>query len=387
MAAMGTLEATTWGTGVRGSQEQDPASRLLTPCALHRAALESGGLTYSLAPVLFIAIPVAFAWIQNPGPGAAVVTGLLLVYAVVFVYCCGISLYPLRVRLAWFALCTGLLLVLIPFLGLNVLFMVMFQAMTHVLLLPWKWAVPTMVAMSLAVMVLAIVTGVYVAAGLALTGMLMSWGIGYGIRQELLQGQLEAAQHRNAVLAVAAERERIGRDLHDLVGHSLTSLTISAQLARRLLDSDPEAAREQLVHIETTVRQALADVRATASGMQHVRAATEIASARTVLSTVGIQAEVPTALPPLHDDLAELFGYVIREGVTNIVRHSRATRAEISVSEDSVSIEDDGVGIPQGADRSGLRGLEARIALAGGRLEVRSSETGTRLTATMGAAA
>ncbi|MGO3209706.1 MAG: sensor histidine kinase, partial [Brachybacterium sp.] len=298
-----------------------------------------------------------------------------------------ISLYPLRVRLAWFALCTGLLLVLIPFLGLNVLFMVMFQAMTHVLLLPWKWAVPTMVAMSLAVMVLAIVTGVYVAAGLALTGMLMSWGIGYGIRQELLQGQLEAAQHRNAVLAVAAERERIGRDLHDLVGHSLTSLTISAQLARRLLDSDPEAAREQLVHIETTVRQALADVRATASGMQHVRAATEIASARTVLSTVGIQAEVPTALPPLHDDLAELFGYVIREGVTNIVRHSRATRAEISVSEDSVSIEDDGVGIPQGADRSGLRGLEARIALAGGRLEVRSSETGTRLTATMGAAA
>ncbi|MDN6330541.1 MAG: histidine kinase, partial [Brachybacterium sp.] len=224
-----------------------------------------------------------------------------------------------------------------------------------------------------------------IAAGLAVMGTVMAWGIGYGVRQQILQEQLEAAQQRNAVLAVAAERERIGRDLHDLVGHSLTSLTISTQLARRLLDSDPEAARAQLEHIEATVRQALADVRSTASGMQHVRAATEIASARTVLATVGIQAEVPTALPPLNDDLAELFGYVIREGVTNIVRHSRANRAEISVEEDSVSIEDDGVGMAQGAERSGLRGLEARVALAGGHLDVRTSETGTRITAIMGA--
>ena len=199
--------------------------------------------------------------------------------------------------------------------------------------------------------------------------------------------QLEAAQHRNAVLAVAAERERIGRDLHDLVGHSLTSLTISAQLARRLLESDPEAARAQLEHIETTTRQALADVRATATGMQTVRAATEIASARTVLGTVGIQAEVPTALPPLHEDLAELFGYVIREGVTNIVRHSRATRARITVEEDAVTVADDGIGIPHGASRSGLQGLEARVVLAGGRLRVETSETGTTLRATMDRAA
>src|SRR5699024_6585594 len=289
-----------------------------------------------------------------------------------------------KVRLIWFALCTGVLLALIPLLGPNVLFMVMFQAMTHVLLLPWRWALPSMLLMSLTVLVLAFVLRVPIAAGLAVMGTVMAWGIGYGVRQQMLQEELEAAQQRNAVLAVAAERERIGRDLHDLVGHSLTSLTISAQLARRLLDKDPEAARAQLEHIEATVRQALADVRATASGMQHVRAATEIASARTVLATVGIQAEVPTALPPLHDDLAELFGYVIREGVTNIVRHSRATCAEITVDEHSVTVEDDGVGIPQGAERSGLRGLEARVALAGGRLEVRSSETGTRLAVRVG---
>ena len=386
MSAMGTTDTTTWEAWARGSEEGADA-RPLTPRAIHRAAVESGGLAFAIPPVLFILIPITIAWIQDPGPAALVVTLVLPLYALLFAYATGIGLYPQRVRLAWFAVCTALLLLLIPALGANVLFMVMFQAMTHVLLLPWRWAVPSMLLMSLTVVVLAFVFAVPIAAGLAVMGTVMAWGIGYGVRQQVLQEQLEAAQHRNAVLAVAAERERIGRDLHDLLGHSLTSLTISAQLARRLLDSDPEAAREQLVHIEQTVRQALSDVRATASGMQHVRAATEIASARTVLTTVGIQAEVPTALPPLHDDLAELFGYVIREGVTNIVRHSRATRAEITVDPDSVSVEDDGVGIPQGADRSGLRGLEARVALAGGQLEVDSSETGTRLTARMGASA
>ncbi|WP_394215009.1 sensor histidine kinase [Brachybacterium vulturis] len=382
---MRTREATERETWVRGT-EAEAAARPVTPRGILRAAQESGGLAFAVPPVLFILLPIVFAWIEGPVPAALLVTVMLGIYAVLFVATCGIGLYPLRVRLLWFAACTLLLLAMIPVLGPNLLFMVMFQAMTHVLLLPWRWAVPSMLLMSLTVVVLAIVLGVPIAAGLAVMGTVMAWGIGYGVRQQMLQEQLEAAQQRNAVLAVAAERERIGRDLHDLVGHSLTSLTISAQLARRLLEKDPEAARAQLEHIEATVRQALADVRATASGMQHVRAATEIASARTVLGIVGIQAEVPTALPPLHDDLAELFGYVIREGVTNIVRHSRATRAEISVGEDSVSIEDDGMGIPQGAERSGLRGLEARVALAGGRLEVVSGETGTRLTVEMGAA-
>ena len=368
-----------------GPDEQEAEARPLTPRGVLRAARESGGLAFSLPPVMFVLVPIVFGWIQAPGARMVLATALLLLYGALFAATTGIALYPRRVRLIWFVLCTVILLALIPVIGVNVLYMVMFQAMTHVILLPWRWAVPSMLAMSLAVMITALSLGQLIPAGFAVMGTVMAWGIGHGIRQQALQEQLEAAQRRNAVLAVAAERERIGRDLHDLVGHSLTSLTISAQLARRLLDTDPEAAREQLTLIETTVRQALADVRATASGMQHVRAASEIASARTVLSTVGIQAEVPTALPPLHDDLAELFGYVIREGVTNIVRHSRATRAEIAVDEHSVTVEDDGVGIPQGASRSGLRGLEARLALAGGRLEVSSSETGTRLRATMGA--
>ena len=370
-----------------GPDEQEAEARPLTPRGVLRGARESGGLAFSLPPVMFVLIPIVFGWIQAPGARMVLATALLLLYGALFAATTGIALYPRRVRLIWFVLCTVILLALIPVIGVNVLYMVMFQAMTHVILLPWRWAVPSMLAMSLAVMITALSLGQLIPAGFAVMGTVMAWGIGHGIRQQALQEQLEAAQRRNAVLAVAAERERIGRDLHDLVGHSLTSLTISTQLARRLLETDPDAAREQLVHIEATVRQALADVRATASGMQTVRAATEIASARTILSTAGIQAEVPTAVPPLPEDLAELFGYVIREGVTNIVRHSRATRARITVEEDAVTVADDGIGIPHGASRSGLQGLEARVVLAGGRLRVETSETGTTLRATMDRAA
>ena len=361
----------------------EPAHRPLTPREIHRAAKESGGLPFSLPPAIFLVIPAAFAWVAAPGVGATVATVMLAAYGALFVYATGITQYPLRVRLAWFAAATALILLMALLIGENVLFMVMFQAMTHVLLLPWRWAVPSAALVCLGVAALGLWIQLYIAAGFAVVGLVMALGIGHGIRQEILQDQLDAAQRRNAVLAVAAERERIGRDLHDILGHSLTSLTISAQLAQRLIDTDPAAAREQLAHIEQTSRQALADVRATSSGMRTVRAATEIASARSVLASVGIEAEVPTALPALDDHRAELFGYVIREGVTNIVRHSRAHAATLTVTEDRVRISDDGEGIPAGAARTGLSGLERRMAEAGGRLRIESSAAGTVLIAEM----
>lgn len=226
MTLMQTREAADRETWVHGT-EDEAAVRPITPRGILRAARDSGGLAFSIPPVVFVLIPIASAWMDGPRPTALLVTAMLLMYGVLFVATCGIGLYPLRVRVLWFALCTALLLATIPLLGANLLFMVMFQAMTHVLLLPWRWAVPSMLLMSLSVVVLAVVLRVPIAAGLAVMGTVMAWGIGYGVRQQILQEQLEAAQQRNAVLAVAAERERIGRDLHDLVGHSLTSLTIS----------------------------------------------------------------------------------------------------------------------------------------------------------------
>jgi two-component system sensor histidine kinase DesK len=183
-----------------------------------------------------------------------------------------------------------------------------------------------------------------------------------------------------AVLSVAAERERIGRDLHDILGHSLTAISIKAGLAARLVDQDATAARSEIADIEDIARRALDDVRATASGYREVSLATEIASARSVLLAAGVEARVPSAVEPVPRAVSELFGYVVREAVTNVVRHSEATTCTVELTRDSVSITDDGRGFVPGAPTggsahaggSGLNGLAARVDAAGGRFSVRS---------------
>lgn len=371
-------------TGAMSETEIRPASRRLTPREVHRAAVASGGLPYSLTSLVFLAIPLTIGYLTSPLAPMIAVTGIMVVYGIVFVYACGIGFYPLRVRLAWYVAGFVLLAVLVAFMGSAVLYLVVFQTMVTVLLLPWRWAVPMLAIISITAFVASILSQEYIASALAFVAFGMSWAVGTGIQKEILDARLAAAEERNAVLAVAVERERIGRDLHDILGHSLTTMTVSAQLAKRLIASDPDRAREQIELIERTSRHALADVRATTSGMQHVRAAGEIASARSVLDAAGIEVEAPSALPDLEDGRSELFGYAIREGITNVVRHSSASRARIVVEETSVEITDDGVGIRPGDRRSGLDGLRRRMEEAGGRLEVEPTSPGTRLRASFG---
>ena len=171
------------------------------------------------------------------------------------------------------------------------------------------------------------------------------------------------AERRVSTLAVSAERERISRDLHDILGHSLTAISIKSELAGRLIDANPDAAKAQIAEVEEIARQALADVRSTASAIREVRVAVELAGARSVLLAAGIEAQVPAALPALTDETSELFGFVVREAVTNVVRHSGATRCTISVTEDRVEIVDNGSGL--GSESGGLR--PARAGRAGGR--------------------
>ena len=185
-------------------------------------------------------------------------------------------------------------------------------------------------------------------------------------------------------LAATAERERIGRDLHDILGHSLTTIAVKADLAQRLVSRDPAAAEAEIGDLARVTRQALADVRATASGMREVRLATEIASARSVLSAAGLACEAPTALPPLDDAASELFGYVVREAVTNVVRHAGATTCRIDTGERTVSVADDGRGLGlRERSGSGLAGLRARLSDAGGVLEVESGPGGTTVRASL----
>jgi two-component system, NarL family, sensor histidine kinase DesK len=179
--------------------------------------------------------------------------------------------------------------------------------------------------------------------------------------------KLAAARAEVARLAAENERSRIARDLHDLLGHSLTTITVKAGLARRLADRDPQRAAVEIAEVEELSRRSLADVRAAVSGYRDVTLAGELASAREVLRATGVQPELPGAVDLVHPALHEVFGWVVREGVTNVVRHARATRCTITLGPNWINIVDDGRGGAAGAG-NGLTGLRERVEGAGGTL-------------------
>lgn len=194
------------------------------------------------------------------------------------------------------------------------------------------------------------------------------------------------AQHERAQNAVLAERERFGRDLHDILGHSLTVITVKSELAGRLVDRDPERARAEIADVERLARQALADVRATVGNYREVSLAAEIASARSALLAAGIEPDLPGAVDDVPPSVAATFGYVVREGVTNVVRHSGATRCTVRVAPDLVEVVDDGRPSPGAEEGYGLTGLRARVEGVGGRLDAcpLPDGAGFRLAASVG---
>ncbi|SEF21667.1 two-component system, NarL family, sensor histidine kinase DesK [Amycolatopsis pretoriensis] len=177
----------------------------------------------------------------------------------------------------------------------------------------------------------------------------------------LLEARAEVAR-----LASEAERTRIARDLHDLLGHSLTAITVKSTLARRLVDADTTRAGEEMTAVETLARQALTDVRAAVSGYREVTLAGELARGRELLRACGVAADLPTATDVVGPAHQELFGWVVREGLTNVARHARATRCTVTVTESTVEVVDDGVG-GSADEGSGLAGLRERVRAAGGR--------------------
>jgi two-component system sensor histidine kinase DesK len=202
----------------------------------------------------------------------------------------------------------------------------------------------------------------------ALLGALATWGIRLASDR---QHRLAAAQAELATMAVRNERARIAADLHDILGHSLTVVTVKAELAQRLLDVDLDRARAELRDLEGLARDALADVRATALGMRGISLPGEIAAAREALAAANVEADLPGAADQVPTRLRELFAWTIREAVTNIVRHSRAAHAEVRLGASSVEILDDGPGPVRGTpDGQGLRGLRHRAEALGGHLTV-----------------
>jgi two-component system sensor histidine kinase DesK len=182
-------------------------------------------------------------------------------------------------------------------------------------------------------------------------------------------------------LAKAAERERIARDMHDVLGHSLSLIVLKSELAGRLLASQPVRAALEVAEIETTAREALAEVRKTITGYRSEGFASELSRAAQILETAGVRLTRPSQPPHLTPRHEATLSLVLREAVTNIVRHAGASECSIELSTEKnttqLVIADDGRGDIR-EEGNGLRGMRERVQEVGGRLSL-DSQRGTRL--------
>lgn len=189
------------------------------------------------------------------------------------------------------------------------------------------------------------------------------WGV-----QSMLARNVELirAREENARLVINEERNRFARDLHDILGHSLTVITVKAELAQKLFDVDPARARAEVNDLERLARDALADVRRAVEGYRELTLPGEVARARLALEAAEIEAHLPNSTDDVPSALRELFAWTIREGVTNVVRHSGARSCTVRLTATTAEVVDDGRGAPEvGTLGNGLIGLRERAARVG----------------------
>ncbi|HLS84174.1 MAG TPA: sensor histidine kinase [Arenimonas sp.] len=234
----------------------------------------------------------------------------------------------------------------------------------YFLVLPWRYAIAWSTMASLVTV-------------LVLAGNLMARD------KACRDAELRLTQEEVGRLAALAERERIGRDLHDLLGHTLSVVALKSELARKLLERDPPAARAQIAEVETVARQALAQVREAVTGIRASGLMAELAAARLALLSADVHLDQKLAPVPLSPEAESALAFGLREAVTNILRHAGAGRVDVELKADgqgvSLVISDDGRG-GVGATGNGLTGMRERLTQAGGQLEIDSPPgEGTRL--------
>jgi two-component system sensor histidine kinase DesK len=209
-----------------------------------------------------------------------------------------------------------------------------------------------------------------------------------GMRRAIQRSiELDATRRDMAELAVQEERNRFARDLHDILGHSLTVITVKAELAGKLIAANPDRAASEVADVESLARAALADVRAAVAGYRELSLAGELVSARAALQAAEIKADLPTTVDEVPEENRELFAWVVREGVTNVVRHSGAKRCTIQITAHEIEVIDDGKGPTPGGGASGhgLVGLRERADQADAGLQVgQASGGGFRLAVKVG---
>ncbi len=192
--------------------------------------------------------------------------------------------------------------------------------------------------------------------------------------------ELKATREELARAAVTEERLRFSRDLHDLLGHTLSIMVVKAEAVRRLSRVDADAAAGQAADIEQIGRQALTEVRAAVTGYRGRGLAAELDSARAALADAGIEATVRTSSVQPDPETDALLGWAVREGVTNVVRHSRASACEIGLRDDGgllvLEVRDDGPPKKAQGHGNGLIGLRERVKAAAGTVETTAPADG-----------
>jgi two-component system sensor histidine kinase DesK len=188
--------------------------------------------------------------------------------------------------------------------------------------------------------------------------------------------RLHEARTELAEMAVAQERLRFARDLHDLLGYSLSAITLKSELTHRLALKNPEKAREELTEVLDISRRALADVRSVARGYRELSLDAEAASATSVLTAADVDVRMDLRYGKLPSPVRTLLATVLREGVTNVLRHSKAEHCDIAIREEHGRVEMDirNDGVPQAPveqdpnSGSGIGNLSSRVTALGGHL-------------------
>lgn len=206
-------------------------------------------------------------------------------------------------------------------------------------------------------------------------------------QKKMLRNQLNEANEQIKDLVKREERQRIARDLHDTLGHTLSLITLKSQLVEKLIVKNPERASAEAKEITQTSRTALKQLRELISDMRMITVEEELEQIKAILQAANVELEIKqetsaSSLSPIEQNI---LGMCLREAVTNVVKHSKATRCIVSVRELQgeliLTVEDNGIGLAdQNHDGNGIRGMKERIALIDGFVELGTINPGTLLT-------
>lgn len=217
---------------------------------------------------------------------------------------------------------------------------------------------------------------------------LLPFTVRYRNQQQDLENKLEDANQRISQLMVIEERERIARDLHDTLGQKLSMIGLKSDLAAKLMTAKPDKAQKEVEDIQQTARNALKEVREMVSNMRGMKLKDELIRVQQIIEAAEMKFTYEgnlgnTSIPALTENVLSM---CLKEAATNIVKHSRATHCHVQIAasamELTVTIEDDGIGLPETMDPfqgHGLQGMRERLEFVNGRLDLESDQ-GTKLT-------